>query len=107
MKLHENEITAQIAMLCAVDTGEYDVAVSLDELEELARTAGAQVIGRAVQKREEFDAALLIGRGKLEEIAEFCRNNEVALLIFDHELTASQIRSIEKEAGVRAVDRTM
>lgn len=106
--MYENRDTApQRALLCGVDTGEYDVEVSLDELAELAATAGAQVVGRAVQRRAQYDAALLIGRGKLEEIAAVCQQQGADLLLFDHELTASQLRNIEQVAGVPVVDRTM
>jgi GTP-binding protein HflX len=106
--LYENrEADPQRALLCAVDTGEFDAEVSLDELAELAATAGAQVVGRAVQKRAEYDAATLIGRGKLEEIAALCAQDAADLLLFDHELTASQLRNIEQVVQVPVVDRTM
>lgn len=64
-RMYENEIKPQTAVLVAVDTGEYDIDVSLDELEELAATAGAQVIGRMVQKRTDMDVATCIGSGRL------------------------------------------
>ena len=104
----ENKIEQlQTAVLIAVDTGEYDVEISLDELEELAKTAGAQVLARVTQKRPGFDPATCIGGGRLEEAAEFCKNNNVDLVIFDHELTAGQIRNIEKIVDRAVIDRTM
>ena len=94
-------------MICAVDIGEYDVKISLDELEELVQTAGGEVIARVVQRRPSYDAASCIGAGRLEEMSEVCRNENIDKLIFDCELTATQIRNIEKVCGVHTIDRTM
>lgn len=94
------------ALLVSVDTGEYDTDLSLDELEELSKTADAEVAGRVVQKRGSYDTATFIGRGRIAEIKEFCEANDIDLLIFDHELSATQIRNIEELTGVRTIDRT-
>ncbi|MDD3193747.1 MAG: GTPase HflX [Oscillospiraceae bacterium] len=96
----------QRAILVAVDTGEYDVAVSLEELGELAETAGAVVLGKISQKRPAIDKATCVGSGMLEQIKEQAAALEANLLIFDHELTASQLRNIEDAAGLAVVDRT-
>ncbi len=106
-KLYNNEIAPQRALLVSVDLGEYDVEISLLELEELAHTAGAEVAGKITQKRSSLDTATCLGSGRMEEAAEFCRENNVDLIIFDHELSASQIRNIEKISGCKVVDRTM
>jgi len=79
---------------------------SLRELEELARSAGARVLARMLQSRERLDPATLIGRGKLAEIGQQAGAEQADLLIFDHELTPTQQRNIEHEAGCRVVDRT-
>ncbi len=97
----------QRALLAAIDTGEYDPETSLDELTELARSAGAEVAGRMIQKRDAPDAATCIGAGRLEEAAAFIRDNQVELMIFDLELSKSQLANIEEAVGVRVVDRTM
>ena len=94
------------AFLVALDTGEYDVEASLAELEELAHTAGAQVLGALVQKRESPDKATCLGSGRLEELTQLCRNVEADLVIFDLELTATQHRNLESELPCRVVDRT-
>ena len=94
------------AFLVALDTGEYDVDASLAELEELAHTAGAQVLGALVQKRESPDKATCLGSGRLEELTQLCRNVEADLVIFDLELTATQHRNLESELPCRVVDRT-
>lgn len=93
-------------MLIAVDTGEYDCDISLDELEELAETAGAEVVGRMSQKRDKPDSGTFLGSGRLEELGDFCKNNEVDLVIADSELAPAQLRNIEKATDVRVIDRT-
>lgn len=94
-------------LLAAVDTGEYDVLTSLDELEELTNTAGGEVIARVIQKRPSFDSATCVGSGRLEEMAQICETEEIDQIIFDHELTATQIRNIEDVCKVHTIDRTM
>ncbi|MGN1202193.1 MAG: GTPase HflX, partial [Eubacterium sp.] len=76
------------------------------ELCELADTAGAKVIGQMIQKRDTVDAAAFVGKGRLNEIAEFCENNEVDIIIADAELSPVQVRNIEDAADTRVVDRT-
>ena len=93
-------------MLVAVDTGEYDCDSSLAELEELAQTAGAQVAGFVSQKRDRPDGALFLGSGRLDELKEFCENNEIDVVIADSELSPVQQRNMEDALGVRVIDRT-
>ena len=94
------------AVLICVDLGEYDPDQSLLELEELAKTAQAEVQAKVIQRRETYDKATCIGSGRLEEITAFCKENETELLIFDNELTATQTRNIEEITQIRAIDRT-
>lgn len=103
----ETEAKRPRVLLAAVDTGEYDAEQSLDELEELADTAGADTAARIVQKRPAFDSATCIGPGRLEEMAQLCQSGDIDQIIFDHELTATQIRNIEDACGVHTIDRTM
>lgn len=107
MTLHENTQEKEKALLVSVDTGDFDAEVSIDELEELADTAGAQVVGKVIQKKERPEAATFVGLGKLSEIIMFCQAQEVDLMIFDSELTPSQQRNLEKLTSVRVIDRTM
>lgn len=95
------------AILIGADTGEYDAESSMDELSELAKTAGAENLARVLQKREAYEPATVIGEGKLAEVKELCGSLGAELLIFDCELTASQIRNVEDETDVRVIDRTM
>ena len=94
------------AVLCAVDTGEFDMDYAMEELENLADTAGADTIAHFVQKTTRFEPATCIGTGKLAELADFCANNEIDMVIFNHELTASQMRNIEDATDVDVIDRT-
>ena len=102
-----NEINKPRVMLAAVDTGEYDAERSLDELEELASTAGAETVIRIIQRRPAFEPATCIGSGRLEEMAELCERENIDQIIFDCELTATQIRNIEAVCDVHTIDRTM
>ncbi|HPU58547.1 MAG TPA: GTPase HflX, partial [Candidatus Avimonas sp.] len=97
----------QTALLVSVDTGEFDAETSINELAELASTAGAEVRGMVIQKRKSPDTATCIGAGRLQEIAEIVAANEIDLIIFDRELSASQIRNIEDATNCSVIDRTM
>jgi len=79
---------------------------SLGELRELAASAGAQLAGEFLQHRDRPDPATLIGRGKLQEISGAAASAAADLIIFDHELTPSQQRNVEKEVSARVIDRT-
>ncbi len=79
---------------------------SLDELEQLAMAAGAQVVGRISQNKQTPDPAWLIGKGKIEELKEASRKLHADTLIFDEELSGSQIRNIEEATGCKVIDRT-
>jgi GTP-binding protein HflX len=78
----------------------------LDELARLAETAGAEVVGRVVQRRQRPTASTFVGRGKAEEIAELSRTRDADVIIFDCELSPAQLRNLEKIIGTRVVDRT-
>ena len=105
--MNNTETDKPRVMLAAVDTGEYDAERSLDELAELADTAGAEVVIRIVQRRPGFEPATCIGSGRLAEMAELCEQEDIDQIIFDCELTATQIRNIEAVCNVHTIDRTM
>lgn len=105
MEQNNPEIFTKV-ILAGVDTGEYDIDVSMNELEELALTAKAETVAKITQKRPAFDTATCIGSGRLEEAKELCENLEAELIIFDNELTAVQRKNIEDILGIRAIDRT-
>ena len=107
----KSKIKAGRAVLVGVDAGDMkdgECEISLAELRRLLDTAGGEVVAVMVQSRQTPDVRTYIGSGKLIELAEICKNNEIELAVFDCELTPSQIRNIEDELdGVRVIDRSM
>ena len=104
--MYENKEQKERAVLAGVNTGAFDAETSIDELAELADTAGAEVLAKFIQNRESPDNATYLGEGKLREIRDFCRQQEADLLILDDELSGIQLRNIEEITGVHAIDRT-
>lgn len=99
--------TAVLVGLIQKDQTEQQVNEYLDELAFLAETAGCETIKRFTQKLQHPDSRTFVGKGKLEEIKQYIqRKGNVRILIFDDELTGSQIINIEKEVGVKTIDRS-
>ena len=107
MELTNTEIQPTRALLVEADTGDYDAQASLDELFELAESAGAEPVASITQRLQHIDPATCVGSGKLEEIKEYCDAEDIDLIIFDLELSPVQIRNIEAATDVRVIDRTM
>ena len=84
-----------------------DISYSMEELKGLAEAAGAEVLGSMVQNLEKPNTATLIGKGKVEELAEMVKNMEADTVIFNDELTGMQLRNLEDAAGGRVIDRTI
>ena len=103
--------TASEAILVGIadETAALDsLSRSLDELTRLLETAGGSVFARVTQVKDHPDVRTYVGSGKVKEIKELCENNDVSLVVFDSELTPSQIRNLEEEIGsVTVIDRTM
>ncbi len=98
------EARPEKAILVGIENTEgYD---TIEELAELARTAGAEVVGRETQKRRDIDNATYIGSGKAEELSLTASALEADLFIFDDELNPAQARNLERILGVRVIDRT-
>lgn len=96
-------------MVVGVWNKKYDkveIDEELSELEALVSTAGGEVIEKVVQKRENFDPAYLIGRGKLKKIQEKINNNGIRSVIFNNNLSPTHQRNLEEALGVKIVDRT-
>ena len=89
------------AILVGADTEE-----SLDELEELAKACDIPVLFKVFQNRNKIDSAYFIGSGKVEEIASLCQAYRANIIIFDDELSGSQVRNLEEATGVKVIDRT-
>ncbi|MDE5851412.1 MAG: GTPase HflX, partial [Alistipes sp.] len=97
------------AVLVAVTPDAADnrrTAEYLDELEFLAETAGIRTVRRFTQRMPQPSSRIYVGPGKLEEIAEWCKEHEVDVVIFDDELSPAQTRNIEKAMPCRILDRT-
>ena len=111
-RISKNEIKTN-AILCAIDTdSSFSLEDSLDELERLAETAGAVCVARILQPRDKPDIRTYIGSGKVKELADFisARNDsddKIDIVIFDDELSPSQIKNLEDELDCRVIDRTM
>jgi GTP-binding protein HflX len=109
--MENSEIILEKAVLAAVnlpDMADGECERSLDELESLLDTAGGEVFARVVQAKSSPDSRTCLGSGKLIELGELCRSNDVDVVIFDNELSPAQIKNIEKELdGARVIDRSM
>ena len=106
--MHETEHINEKVILVGLDTGNQEMAErSLDELAELAKTAGANVAGRLLQARESAHPATYIGKGKLEELKDLIWETEATGIICDDELTSAQLGSLEAELSCKIIDRTL
>lgn len=97
------------AILIGLETGKtphWEVEASLEELEQLASSAGASVVDHIVQKLEKPTAPFYIGKGKAEDVAKRCKQEQVTSLIFDDELSPAQGRNLEKLTSRKILDRT-
>lgn len=106
-----SSLAEERAVLAGIFSGkigsEYSDEVTMAELSELAKTAGAEVLATILQPKETPDTATYLGSGKLEELKFLCEKNDANLVIFDDELTGSQQKNIEDAVGVRVIDRSM
>lgn len=104
------QVMSERAILIGMEWGRNDslwtVDDSLEELKQLADTAGATVIKKFIQKRPKPDPAFFIGRGKVQELALYAQQENIDLCIFDDELSPAQQRNIENVMGIRILDRT-
>ncbi|MEG1685205.1 MAG: GTPase HflX [Bacteroides sp.] len=98
--------TAVIVALITQDQDERKTNEYLDELDFLAKTAGADVVKRFTQKVESPNSITYVGKGKLEEIKQYVQEHEIGMVIFDDELSAKQLRVIEGELQIKILDRT-
>ena len=104
--MFDRPAAAGVAVLVALDFGTEGYAESLDELAFLARSAGLEVRGVVKGKRARPDPALFAGSGKVGEVRAALSEGGAGLVVFNHELSPAQERNLERELGVRVVDRT-
>lgn len=106
--MHETEHIEERVILVGIDTGNPEMAErSLDELSELAFTAGASVAGRLIQARESAHPATYVGKGKLEELKDLIWETEATGIICDDELTSAQLGTLDAELSCKVIDRTL
>ena len=106
----EGEEVERIALVkLLLDKDEAAAMASLGELELLCKTAGGEVVARFTQTKDKPEAATYIGTGKVKEIADFCKKVDITLVVFDCELSPSQIKNLEDGFGgdIRVIDRSM
>jgi GTP-binding protein HflX len=105
---HATSVTASSSSSSfrTADSPDFSSEESLDELRALASSAGAQIAGEFTQRRDRPDPATLIGKGKLEEIAGAAASVSADVILFDHDLSPSQQRNIERVVHTRVIDRT-
>lgn len=106
MTLQDNEREQERALLVGLNLGQLDFEESMEELELLAESAGCRVVVTTTQSLPAVVRATYVGTGKIQEIAEICKNDDIDVVIFNNELSPMQFRNIEKVVGVKVVDRT-
>lgn len=112
-KTYETEEVRERVILVAVDVegtgGDFTLTAeqSLDELQELAETAGAQTVGRLVQKREHVHPGTYIGKGKLDELKNLIWEKEADAIVCDDELSPAQLANLSDELQIKVIDRTV
>lgn len=107
-RIHEinDDRAERVLLIGAITSDVYSIEESLDELKELAETAGAIVVNRISQNKRKVDTALYIGSGKASEIAILRQNLMIDTVIFDDELSGAQVRNLENVIGCKVIDRT-
>src|SRR4051795_12689351 len=106
----EDEPKRSRAIVAAVQrpsVSDLEFEASLEELRQLAKTLGFEVVGKFTQKRTGFDSAAYFGTGKREELRALCEQDGVNVILIDHEISPSQAFNLAKEAGCEVMDRTM
>lgn len=101
------EIEERVILIGVQTEQDEDVAASLDELEELAATAGAVTVGKVIQNREAVHPGTYIGKGKIEEVAALLAAYDANGVICDDELSPAQMNNLERELGCKVMDRTL
>ena len=108
MQFYEFKDIEERVVLIGVQTSEdEDVAASLDELEELAETAGAVTVAKVIQNREAVHPGTYIGKGKIEEVAALIQAYDANGVICDDELSPAQLNNLERELDCKVMDRTL
>ena len=104
----QNDGILEKLILVGVQTGtSFDMEVSLDELQELVRTAGAVTVGRVIQNRESVHPGTYIGKGKIDEVKELLWETDATGIVCDDELSPAQMKNLEDALDTKVLDRTV
>jgi len=103
----KEEIEKVILVGVALDNMEDETAESIDELEDLAKTAGAVTVGKLIQNREKVHPGTYLGKGKIEELKEYIIATEATGIICDDELSPAQYKNLQEALDVKVMDRTL
>ncbi len=106
MNQEEKNIERVLIIGVELDTDTIDIENSLDELEELVKAAEGKVITRLIQRKDSINPAFFIGKGKAEEIRNYCDELDITTVVFNDELSGAQLRNLEKIIDKKIVDRT-
>ncbi|MCH5264737.1 MAG: GTPase HflX [Lachnospiraceae bacterium] len=108
-KTFETAEKKERVILVAVNTegNDADVETSLEELQELADTAGAETVGKLIQRREAIHPGTYVGKGKIQELADLVRNRQADAIVCDDELSPAQITNLSETLQVKVIDRTV
>ncbi len=105
--IDNHELTEKVLLVAVCSSDVRITEESLDELEELAKTAGCEVEGRVIQPRESAHPGTYIGKGKIQEIAEMLPESDITGVICDDELSPAQYNNLTEELNIKVMDRTM
>lgn len=101
-KIKEKVLTVGVDL----DSNSVDIDSSMEELGELVKAANGEVVGQIIQRRKSIDSAYFIGKGKAEEIADYCNKLNIETVVFNDELSGAQLRNLEDVINRKIVDRT-
>ena len=107
--VHATALSSERAILVGVvlpRQNRWEVQENLAELQNLARTAGVEVVGTFMQDRDRINPTYFIGSGKVEQLNQFVQQQQATTIIFDDDLTPAQVRNLEKATGAKIIDRT-
>ena len=108
MQLYDLKETKERVILVGVQADDNeDTEKSLDELEELAQTAGAETVGRIIQNREQIHPGTYVGKGKLDEIKNLLWETDATGIICDDELSPAQLGNLQDALDTKVMDRTL
>lgn len=107
-EMHDiKEIMERVILVSVEENPQDDTQACLDELEELAKTAGAVVVGQMIQKREKIHPGTYIGKGKIQELIEYIEECGATSIMCDDELSPAQLKNLEEALQIKVIDRTI